>query len=146
MAEASKEADIVMILINDEFQGDLFKEHIAPNLERGNAIAFGHGFNIHFGQVVPPPGVDAFMVAPKGPGHLVRRVYQEGKGVPCLIAVASGRHRPGQATWPWPGPRASAAPAPGVLETTFKEETETDLFGEQAVLCGGTTALGQGRL
>ena len=138
--EASKEADIVMILINDEFQGDLFKEHIAPNLERGNAIAFGHGFNIHFGQVVPPAGVDAFMVAPKGPGHLVRRVYQEGKGVPCLIAVAqdaTGQAKQLALAWA----KGIGGTRAGVLETTFKEETETDLFGEQAVLCGGTTAL-----
>ena len=138
--EAAKEADIVMILINDEFQGDLFKDHIAPNLERGNAIAFGHGFNIHFGQIVPPAGVDAFMVAPKGPGHLVRRVYQEGKGVPCLIAVAqdaTGQARQLALAWA----KGIGGTRAGVLETTFKEETETDLFGEQAVLCGGTTAL-----
>jgi len=138
--EAAKEADIIMILVNDEFQADLFKEHIAPHLERGNAIAFGHGFNIHFGQIVPPPGVDAFMVAPKGPGHLVRRIYQEGKGVPCLIAVAqdaTGQAKQLALAWA----KGIGGTRAGVLETTFKEETETDLFGEQAVLCGGTTAL-----
>ncbi len=100
--EAAKEADVIMILINDEFQGDMYKESIAPNLERGNAIAFGHGFNIHFGQIMPPEGIDVFMVAPKGPGHLVRRVYEEGKGVPCLIAVqqnATGKARDLALAW-----------------------------------------------
>jgi ketol-acid reductoisomerase len=138
--DASKEADIVMILINDEVQGDVFKQSIAPNLERGNAIAFGHGFNIHFGQIVPPEGVDAFMVAPKGPGHLVRRQYQEGRGVPCLIAVAqnaTGQARELALAWA----KGIGGSRAGVLETTFREETETDLFGEQAVLCGGATAL-----
>ena len=138
--DAAKEADIIMILINDEFQGDVYKESIAPYLERGNAIAFGHGFNIHFGQVQPPEGVDVFMVAPKGPGHLVRRVYQEGKGVPCLIAVqqnATGKARDLALAWA----KGIGGARAGVLETTFKEETETDLFGEQAVLCGGATSL-----
>src|SRR5579883_2623093 len=87
VADAAKQADIIMILVNDEFQADLYREQIAPNLQPGNAIAFGHGFNIHFGQIVPPENVDVFMVAPKGPGHLVRRIYTEGKGVPCLIAI-----------------------------------------------------------
>ena len=138
--DASKEADIVMILINDEIQGDVYRESIAPNLERGNAIAFGHGFNIHFGQIKPPEGVDSFMVAPKGPGHLVRRQYQEGRGVPCLIAVsqnATGQARELALAWS----KGIGGTRAGVLETTFKEETETDLFGEQAVLCGGATAL-----
>ena len=138
--DAAKEADIVMILINDEYQGDVFKESIGPNLERGNAIAFGHGFNIHFGQIQPPDGVDAFMVAPKGPGHLVRRQYQEGRGVPCLIAVAqdaTGHARELALAWA----KGIGGTRAGVLETTFREETETDLFGEQAVLCGGATAL-----
>jgi ketol-acid reductoisomerase len=138
--DASKEADIVMILINDEFQGDVYRESIAPNLEAGNAIAFGHGFNIHFGQIKPAPGIDAFMVAPKGPGHLVRRTYEEGKGVPCLIAVAqdaTGHARDLAMAWA----KGIGGTRAGVLDTTFKEETETDLFGEQAVLCGGATAL-----
>ncbi len=137
---AASEADIVMMLINDEFQGDVFRESIAPHLVRGNAIAFGHGFNIHFGQIVPPEGVDAFMVAPKGPGHLVRRQYQEGRGVPCLIAVAqnaTGDARKLALAWA----KGIGGTRAGVLETTFKEETETDLFGEQAVLCGGATSL-----
>ena len=140
VAEAAKEADIVMILINDEFQGDMYREDIAPNLVAGNAVAFGHGFNIHFGQVKPAAGIDVFMVAPKGPGHLVRRVYQEGKGVPCLIAVhqdATGQARDLALAWA----KGIGGSRAGVLETTFKEETETDLFGEQAVLCGGTVAL-----
>lgn len=140
VAEAAKEADIIMILINDEFQGDVYRQDIAPNLQPGNAIAFGHGFNIHFGQIVPPQGVDAFMVAPKGPGHLVRRQYQEGRGVPCLIAIAqdaTGQAKDLALAWA----KGIGGSRAGVLETTFKEETETDLFGEQAVLCGGTTAL-----
>lgn len=140
VAEASKRADVVMILVNDEFQGDLYREHIADNLEEGNSLAFGHGFNIHFGQIVPPPGVDVFMVAPKGPGHLVRRVYTEGKGVPCLVAVeqdASGMAKQKALAWA----KGVGGTRAGVLETTFREETETDLFGEQAVLCGGATAL-----
>ena len=140
VADAAKRADVIMILVNDEFQADLYREAIQENLGAGDAIAFGHGFNIHFGQIVPPPNVDVFMVAPKGPGHLVRRIYTEGKGVPCLIAI--GQDYTGQArqiALAWAagigGTRA------GVLETTFQEETETDLFGEQAVLCGGATAL-----
>ena len=140
VAEATKRADVVMILVNDEFQGDLYKSEIADNLTAGNAIAFGHGFNIHFGQVVPPPDVDVFMVAPKGPGHLVRRVFTEGKGVPCLIAVQqdyTGQAK--QIALAWANGVGGARA--GVLETTFQEETETDLFGEQAVLCGGATAL-----
>ena len=138
--DAAKEADVVMILINDEFQGDVYKESIAPYLEPGNALAFGHGFNIHFGQVPLKDGVDVFMTAPKGPGHLVRRTYTEGKGVPCLIAVAqnaTGHAKDIALAWA----KGIGGSRAGVLETTFKEETETDLFGEQAVLCGGTTAL-----
>ena len=140
VAEAAKEADIIMILVNDEFQGDLYKAEIAANLVPGNALVFGHGFNIHFGQVVPPADVDVFMVAPKGPGHLVRRQYEEGKGVPCLIAVeqnATGQAKELALAWA----KGIGGGRAGVLETTFKEETETDLFGEQAVLCGGTAAL-----
>ncbi|MCW3062588.1 MAG: ilvC [Capsulimonas sp.] len=138
--EASKEADIIMILINDEYQGDVYRESIAPYVEEGNALVFGHGFNIHFGQIKAPKGVDVFMVAPKGPGHLVRRTYQEGKGVPALIAVhqdATGKARDLALAWA----KGIGGTRGGVLETTFREETETDLFGEQAVLCGGATAL-----
>ena len=139
-AEAAKRADIIMILINDEKQAQLYKESIEPNLEEGNALMFAHGFCIHYGQIIPPKDVDVLMIAPKGPGHTVRNRYQEGQGVPCLIAVeqnASGKaHDLGLAyALGIGGARA------GVLETTFKEETETDLFGEQAVLCGGVTAL-----
>jgi len=139
-AEAAKKADIIMILINDEKQAKMYNESIAPNLEEGNMLMFAHGFAIHFGQIIPPKNVDVTMIAPKGPGHTVRSQYQEGKGVPCLIAVqqdATGKaHDLGLAyALGIGGARA------GVLETTFREETETDLFGEQAVLCGGVTAL-----
>jgi len=140
VAEAVHEADVVMMLVNDEFQAALYQEQVKDNLKPGNALGFGHGFNIHFGQIVPPPDVDVFMVAPKGPGHLVRRIYTEGKGVPCLIAVhqdATGRAKDVALAWA----KGIGGTRAGVLETTFKEETETDLFGEQAVLCGGTTAL-----
>jgi ketol-acid reductoisomerase len=129
-----------MILVNDECQGDVYSESIAPNLERGNALVFAHGFSIHFGQVKPPKDVDVFMVAPKGPGHLVRRQYTEGRGVPCLIAVfqdSTGHAKDLALAWA----KGIGGTRAGVLETTFKEETETDLFGEQAVLCGGVTAL-----
>lgn len=141
-AEAAKKADIIMILINDEKQAKMYRESIAPNLESGNMLMFAHGFAIHFGQIVPPKDVDVVMIAPKGPGHTVRSQYQEGKGVPCLIAVeqdATGKaHDLGLAyALGIGGARA------GVLETTFKVETETDLFGEQAVLCGGVCALMQ---
>lgn len=140
VAEASKMGDIIMILINDEIQGQVYEADIKPNLTAGNALAFAHGFNIHFGQVVPPAEVDVFMVAPKGPGHLVRRVYSEGGGVPGLLAVeqdASGRaHDIGLAY-----ARGIGCTRGGVIQTTFREETETDLFGEQVVLCGGLTEL-----
>lgn len=139
-AEAAKQADIIMILINDEKQAQLYKESIEPNLEAGNALMFAHGFSIHYGQIIPPKDVDVMLIAPKGPGHTVRSQYLEGQGVPCLIGVhqdATGKaHDIGLAyALGIGGARA------GVLETTFKEETETDLFGEQAVLCGGVTAL-----
>ena len=138
VAEASKKGDIVMILINDEIQGAVYEADIKPNLKDGNALAFAHGFNIHFGQVVPPANVDVFMVAPKGPGHLVRRVYEHGGGVPGLLAVyqdATGRaHEFGLAY-----AKGIGCGRAGVIETTFREETETDLFGEQVVLCGGLT-------
>src|SRR5438067_539069 len=140
VAEAVRRADITMILVNDEYQAGLYREQIAPNLRAGKAIAFAHGFNIHFKQIVPPPDVDVFMVAPKGPGHLVRRVFTEGKGVPCLIAVhqnPSGQARELALAYA----RGIGGTRAGVLETTFREETETDLFGEQCVLCGGATAL-----
>jgi len=140
VAEAVREADITMILVNDEFQAGLYAEQIRDNLRPGCALAFSHGFNIHFGQIVPPRDVDVFMCAPKGPGHLVRRVFVEGKGVPCLIAVhqdATGRAKEIALAYA----QGVGGTRAGVLETTFQEETETDLFGEQAVLCGGTTAL-----
>lgn len=139
-AEATKNADIIMILINDEKQGDLYKNDILPNLSEGKALAFAHGFNIHYQQIIPPANVDVFMIAPKGPGHTVRSEYVEGKGVPCLIAVhqdATGKATDLGLAYA-AGIGGSRA---GVLETTFKDETETDLFGEQAVLCGGVTAL-----
>ncbi|BDF69887.1 ketol-acid reductoisomerase (NADP(+)) [Oscillospiraceae bacterium] len=140
VAEATQKADIIMILINDERQADMYKADIAPYLTDGKAIAFAHGFNIHFKQIVPPAGVDVFMVAPKGPGHTVRSQYVAGKGVPCLIAVeqnATGdAYRLGLAYVAGIGGARA-----GVMETTFKDETETDLFGEQAVLCGGVVEL-----
>lgn len=142
VAEATELADIIMILVNDEFQGKLYKESIEPHLKPGNAIAFGHGFNIHFGQILPPANIDVFMVAPKGPGHLVRRVYAEGKGVPCLIAIHQN-HTGEAKNLALAYAKGIGGTRAGVLETTFKEETETDLFGEQAVLCGGVTALVQ---
>ncbi|WP_313134506.1 ketol-acid reductoisomerase [Anaerocolumna sp.] len=139
-AEAAKKADIIMILINDEKQAKLYKESIEPNLEAGNVLMFAHGFSIHFGQIIPPADVDVIMIAPKGPGHTVRSQYIEGQGVPCLIAVhqdASGKaHDIGLAY-----ALAIGGARAGVLQTTFREETETDLFGEQAVLCGGVTQL-----
>ncbi|WP_339239341.1 ketol-acid reductoisomerase [Geobacillus sp. FSL W8-0466] len=138
--EAAKQADIVMVLLPDEKQPAVYKEEIEPGLEPGNALVFAHGFNIHFSQIVPPEHVDVFLVAPKGPGHLVRRTYAEGAGVPALIAVyqdVTGHAKETALAYA----KAIGADRAGVLETTFKEETETDLFGEQAVLCGGLTAL-----
>ena len=142
VAEAAKRADIVMMLINDEVQAAVYKSEIAPNLEAGNAIAFAHGFNIRYKQIVPPADVDVFMAAPKGPGHTVRSQYVAGKGVPCLIAVeqdASGKAYDIALAYiaGIGGARA------GILETTMDEETETDLFGEQTVLCGGVVDLMQ---
>jgi len=142
VAEASAEADLVMILLPDTEQQAVYEESIAPHLSEGDAIFFAHGFNIRFGLIAPPPGVDVAMVAPKGPGHLVRRTYTEGGGVPALIAVAqdaSGKSRDLALSYA----HAIGATRAGVLETTFDEETETDLFGEQVVLCGGVTALVQ---
>lgn len=138
--EAAKAGDLIMILLPDEVQAQVYREQIAPHLEADNALLFGHGFNIHFGQIQPPENVDVFMVAPKGPGHLVRRVYTEGGGVPCLIAIyqdATGTAKQRALAYA----KAIGGTRGGVLETTFKEETETDLFGEQAVLCGGVSEL-----
>ncbi|MBM7645120.1 ketol-acid reductoisomerase [Scopulibacillus daqui] len=138
--EAAEDADVIMILLPDEHQTNVYKEEIEPALQAGNAIAFAHGFNIHFSQITPPKDVDVFMVAPKGPGHLVRRTFTEGAGVPALIAVyqdASGEAKETALAYA----KGIGATRAGVLETTFKEETETDLFGEQAVLCGGLTSL-----
>lgn len=139
-ADATKAADLIMILINDEKQAKLYKEDIAPNLSSGKTLAFAHGFNIHYLQIVPPQDVNVVMIAPKGPGHTVRSQYQEGKGVPCLIAVhqdATGNAKDMALAYA----AGIGGARGGILETTFKEETETDLFGEQAVLCGGVTAL-----
>jgi len=140
VAEATAAADIVMILLPDELQPKVYQESIKPNLEAGNSLVFAHGFNIHFSQIVPPADVDVFLVAPKGPGHLVRRTFTEGAGVPALYAVYqdyTGNARDLALAYA----KGIGAARAGVLETTFQEETETDLFGEQAVLCGGTTAL-----
>ncbi len=142
IADAAAEADLVMILAPDTEQRAIYEESIQPHLSSGDAIFFAHGFNIRFGQIAPPDGVDVAMVAPKGPGHLVRRTYLEGGGVPCLIAVAqdaSGKARDLAMSYA----SAIGGARAGVLETTFAEETETDLFGEQVVLCGGLTALVQ---
>ena len=141
-AEAAKKADVIMILINDEKQAAMYKKDIEPNLEAGNMLMFAHGFAIHFGQIVPPADVDVTMIAPKGPGHTVRSEYQAGKGVPCLVAVhqdASGKALDKALAYA----QAIGGARAGVLETNFRTETETDLFGEQAVLCGGVCALMQ---
>jgi len=140
VADAAAEADVIMILLPDTEQGGIYQEDIAPNLSQGDCLMFAHGFNIRYGQIVPPAGVDVAMVAPKSPGHLVRRTYTEGGGVPSLIAVAqdaSGKARDLALSYA----HALGATRAGVLETTFAEETETDLFGEQVVLCGGLTSL-----
>jgi ketol-acid reductoisomerase len=140
VAEASKKADLIMILLPDEVQRTIYTEEIAPNLSAGNVLAFAHGFNIHFGQIVPPDNVDVIMAAPKGPGHLVRRTYEQGEGVPALFAVfqdASGQARDIAMAYA----KGIGGTRGGILETTFREETETDLFGEQAVLCGGLSEL-----
>jgi ketol-acid reductoisomerase len=142
VADAAAEADVVMILLPDTEQKRVYDAEIAPHLSPGDALAFAHGFNIRFGRITPPEGVDVFMVAPKGPGHLVRRTYVEGGGVPSLIAVeqdATGKARDVALSYA----DAIGSARAGVIETTFAEETETDLFGEQVVLCGGLTALVQ---
>ncbi|MCI6151576.1 ketol-acid reductoisomerase [Fusobacterium perfoetens] len=138
--ESVKDADVVMILTPDETQADTYKNEIEPNLKKGVYLGFGHGFNIHFNKIQPTEDVNVFMVAPKGPGHLVRRTFQEGRGVPCLVAVKqdpSGDTKEVALAWA----SGIGGGRSGILETTFKQETETDLFGEQAVLCGGVTAL-----
>ena len=140
VAEAAQAADVVMILLPDEVQKTVYKNEIEPHLTEGKVLAFAHGFNIHFGQIVPPDTVDVMMVAPKGPGHIVRRTYEQGEGVPCLFAVyqdASGQARDRAMAYA----KGIGGTRAGILETSFREETETDLFGEQAVLCGGLSAL-----
>lgn len=140
VAEATKKADILTITIPDQNQASLYREEIGPNLSKGKTLLFAHGFNIHYGQIVPPKDVDVIMCAPKGPGHIVRRIYTEGAGVPSLIAIhqdASGKAKDNALAYA----KGIGGTRAGVIETTFIEETETDLFGEQVVLCGGTTAL-----
>jgi len=140
VAEAAKVADWIMILLPDDVQRSVYAQDIAPNLEAGNVLFFAHGFNIHFGQIVPPADVDVAMAAPKGPGHLVRRTYEQGQGVPALFAVyqdATGQARDRAMAYA----KGIGGTRAGILETTFREETETDLFGEQAVLCGGLSEL-----
>ena len=138
--EAAEKADLIMILLPDEVQKTVYKNQIEPPLKEGKILAFAHGFNIHFGQIVPPEKVDVVMVAPKGPGHLVRRTYEQGEGVPCLFAIfqdPSGQARDRAMAYA----KGIGGTRAGILETTFREETETDLFGEQVVLCGGLSAL-----
>ncbi len=140
VAEAAAKADLIMILLPDQVQAAVYEAEIKPNLKPGDALLFAHGFNIHFGQIEPPKDVDVFMIAPKGPGHLVRRTYTEGGGVPCLVAIhqdATGKAMEKALAYA----KGVGGARSGVIETTFKEETETDLFGEQAVLCGGLSSL-----
>jgi len=138
--DAVKEADVIMVLLPDTEQARVYAEDIAPNLDERDSLAFAHGFNIHFGQIRPPKGVDVWMIAPKGPGHLVRRTFEEGGGVPSLVAVAADETGKAKET-ALAYAKAIGATRAGVLDTTFEEETETDLFGEQVVLCGGLTEL-----
>jgi len=140
LADAAKAGDLVNVLLPDEVQGDLYREHVKPNLSQGNVLLCSHGFNIHFGQVVPPEGVDAALVAPKGPGHLVRSEYVKGGGVPSLIALIPGAAESSKQL-ALAYAKGIGGTRGGVIETTFAEETETDLFGEQTVLCGGVSAL-----
>ena len=138
--EAAQKADVIIILTQDHLQADIYKKSIEPHLVKGKALAFSHGFNIHFKFIVPPKDVDVFMIAPKGPGALVRRQYEEGRGVPCLVAVhqnATGKALKIALAYA----RGIGGSRAGIIQTTFKEETETDLFGEQAVLCGGASEL-----
>ncbi|HHW03720.1 MAG TPA: ketol-acid reductoisomerase [Thermoanaerobacterales bacterium] len=140
VSDATKEADIIMMLVPDHVQAKIYEEEIKPFLREGNALAFAHGFSIRYGQIVPPNFVDVFMIAPKGPGHLVRRMYEQGAGVPCLVAVEqdyTGRAKDIALAYA----KGIGGTRAGVIETTFTEETETDLFGEQCVLCGGLTEL-----
>lgn len=140
VAEAAKWGDVVMVLIPDEIQGEVYKADIKEHLKAGNTLAFGHGFNVHYGQIIAPEGVNVIMVAPKGPGHTVRSEFKKGGGVPCLIAIdqdANARAKEIALSYAW----GIGGGRSGIIETTFKDETETDLFGEQAVLCGGVTAL-----
>ena len=139
-AEAAKKAEIVHFLLPDEVQARVYQEDVRPALRKGMALAFSHGFNIHFGRIVPPKDVDVYMVAPKGPGHLVRRVFTEGRGVPCLVAVHQDATKKAKKL-ALAHARGIGGTRAGVIETTFGEETETDLFGEQCVLCGGLTEL-----
>ncbi len=139
-AEAAERADIIMILLPDQYQARVYREDILPHLKPGKSLVFAHGFNIHFGQITPPDGVDVFLIAPKGPGHLVRRTFTEGGGVPCLVAIhqdATGTALAKALAYA----KGIGGARSGVIETTFREETETDLFGEQAVLCGGLAEL-----
>ena len=139
-AEAAKNGDFVQILVQDDLQARLYKEHVRANLSEGNTLVFSHGFNIHFGQIVPPKNIDVIMIAPKGPGHLLRREYVRGMGVPCLIAMYqdyTGKAKDNALAYA----KGIGGTRAGVIETTFAEETETDLFGEQAVLCGGCAEL-----
>lgn len=139
-AEVARRADVIQILIPDEYQAQMYRNDIAPHLKEGDALGFSHGFNIHFHQIVPPPNVDVFMVAPKGPGPLVRRLFEQDQGIPSLVAIyqnATG----GAEDLALSYAKAIGGTRAGVIETTFAEETETDLFGEQVVLCGGVTAL-----
>ena len=140
VAEAAAQADLIMILVPDHFQAAVYQKDILPHLNKNKSLLFAHGFNIHFGQIEPPKDVDVFMIAPKGPGHLVRRTFTEGGGVPCLVAIqqdASGHAMQTALAYA----RGIGGTRAGVIETTFKEETETDLFGEQTVLCGGLSEL-----
>ncbi|MDL2298016.1 ketol-acid reductoisomerase [Synergistaceae bacterium OttesenSCG-928-D05] len=142
VAEAASKADVVMFLMPDHLQAGIYKNEVMPNIKKDAKLAFAHGFSVHFGQITPGPDHDVFMIAPKGPGHIVRRMYAEGKGVPCLIAVyqdASGKAKDFALAYA----SAVGGGRAGIIETTFKEETETDLFGEQAVLCGGVSELMQ---
>jgi ketol-acid reductoisomerase len=143
IAEAVKDADVIMVLLPDTEQASIYKRDIEPNLDDRDSLAFAHGFNIHFGQITPPKGVDVWMIAPKGPGHLVRRTFEEGGGVPSLVAVQADETGKAKQT-ALAYARAIGATRAGVLDTTFEEETETDLFGEQVVLCGGLTELIKG--
>ncbi len=139
-SEAAKKADVIMMLVPDEYMADIYKSEIAPNIKKGAYLGFAHGFNIHFGQIVPPTNVNVYMVAPKGPGHLVRSEYLKGSGVPCLIAIHQNPSKNAKSVALAYASGIGGARA-GVIETTFREETETDLFGEQVVLCGGLTSL-----